>query len=289
MNTMAKSVMAGVVVGAVLGTAGFFAGIRAGRAAPEADGAPDVEEAQARPNAENASALDRAKKRVRELESEVAALREKMRKQTGAVKTAGAPEDAETDAPEELAGTQTMIPGSNASISVSIGTSNDDILKQIRKQVPKEHFAEVTNVFAKLRERNLGKSRGKVQYLAGIDTSEMTDSQRKNHQRYLELLTRMEELSAKNTGFLPDMATLQQQVELQTELTPLAKEERKLLVDQLSRSLGYEGEDAAVIGSTVQDIVDATSPSGMIGTAIATSVEEIGGLGLGAPKPAKTE
>ena len=184
--------------------------------------------------------------------------------------------DPDADA-TEVATAETVLPGGNAAISVSVGGgSNEDLMKQLRKQIPKEHFAEVTNTFAKMRERHLNKAHGKVQYLASIDTSEMTDEQRKKHQRYLELLAKQEELSRKNTGILPDMSTLQEQVELQTELTPLAKEERKLLVDQLSKNLGYEGNDAVVIHETVQDIVDATSPSGVLGTAIATSVEELG-------------
>ena len=281
MNTMTKMVF----VGAVVGAAAFFAGNWMGRtgAQAEADKA-DVTAPAAKPKADDA--LARARKRINELESELAAMRAAKEASKAEAKLAEA--QTQTEDADEVTTVPTPIPGSDAAISVSLGTSNEDILKQIKRQVPKEHFAEVTNVFAKMRERNLKKSRGKVQYLASIDTSNMTDKQRKSHQRYLELLTRMEELSAKNTGFLPDMSTLQQQVELQTELTPLAKEERKLLVDQLSRNLGYEGDDAAVIGETVQDIVDATSPSGMIGTAIATSVEEIGGMGL-APKPAKQE
>ena len=282
MNTTVKIVLVSAVVGAVA----FFAGSRMGRAGTQPTPQADAKETAAKPKADDANALARAKKRIRELESELAALRADERARKAEEKTSA----EETSEPTEVVATDpTPIPGTDASISVSLGTSNEDILKQIKKQVPKEHFAEVTNVFAKMRERSQNRARGKVQYLASIDTSNMTDKQRKNHQRYLELLTKMEELSSKNTGFLPDMSTLQQQVELQTQLMPLAKEERKLLVDQLSRNLGYEGDDAAVIGETVQDIVDATSPSGMIGTAIAASVEEIGGAGLSAPGAAKPE
>lgn len=281
MKTTVKIVLVGLVVGA----AAFLAGNWTGRRCAQTNGSGgEAKETEVRPKAGDDAALARAKRRLRELESELAALRAAAKRE----KTEEKPTEP-AEEPAEVATAPTPIPGTDASISVSLGTSNEDILSQIKRQVPKEHFAEVTNVFARMRERNRNKSRGKVQYLAGIDTSNMTDAQRKSHQRYLELLTKMEELSAKNTGFLPDMSTLQQQVELQTQLTPLAKEERKLLVDQLSRSLGYEGEDAAVIGETVQDIVDATSPSGMIGTAIATSVEEIGGMGLDAPDAAKPE
>ena len=72
-----------VLVGAVVGAAAFFVGNRMGRTEAQT-GAPkaDAVETRAKPKADEAAALARARKRIHELESELAAMRAAATKKT---------------------------------------------------------------------------------------------------------------------------------------------------------------------------------------------------------------
>ncbi len=163
-----------------------------------------------------------------------------------------------------------------------------DIDEQLKSQMSDTEYGVVSNVFAAMRERRAERSRGRIGFLESVDTSKMCDADRANHERYLELLAMQEKYASKTTGLVPDMATLAKQVELQMELEPLAKNERSILLTQMTDDLGYSGEDAEVIHDTIGDIYEATSSRSGISGMISTVIDDIGMEKIAAPGAMET-
>ena len=106
----------------------------------------------------------------------------------------------------------------------------------------------------------------------------MTDHERKNHTRYQELLAKREEIRSKMKGGLPNASNIQELVQLEMEMAPIAKEERSALIRQMARELGYTGEAVDVIRDTAENIIDCTGSGGLgaigdLGNGIGPGVE----------------
>ena len=145
------------------------------------------------------------------------------------------------------------------------GQEGGDILESLKSQLSHEDFSQVTNAMTQLRARLAEKAKGRMEYLASINTDGMSDDERKNHARFLELMERREAIAAKMKGGLPDMSSIQEMVQLEMEMAPVAKKARSALVGQVARELGYQGEDVEVVRDTVNMIYDCTSGGGMAG------------------------
>ena len=61
-------------------------------------------------------------------------------------------------------------------------------------------------------------------------------------------------------------------MEIELQMQPLAKRERKALLGALTKELGYSGDDGAVVTDTIEGIFDCTGSGGLGGLA------DIGGL-----------
>ncbi len=166
--------------------------------------------------------------------------------------------------------------------------ADGDIDTQLKSQMSDAEYGVVSNVFATMRAMRAERSRGRLGFLESVDTSKMSESDRSTHAKYLDLLSRQEELSSKSTGIMPDMATLAKQVELQMELKPLAKAEREILLGQMTGELGYSGEEASVIHDTIGDIVDATSAGSGVSGMIGSVLDDIGMENIAAPGISET-
>ena len=155
------------------------------------------------------------------------------------------------------------------------GKDGGDILDSLKNQLSHEDFSQVTNAMTQLRARLAEKAKGRMEYLASINTDGMSDDERKNHARFLELMERREAIAAKMKGGLPDMSSIQKMVELEMEMAPVAKKARSALVGQVARELGYQGEDVEVVRDTVNMIFDCTNGGGMAG--LSDIMESAGG------------
>ncbi len=188
--------------------------------------------------------LYNAKKRIRELEatSELA----KANVLGKGAKATILDEEAESD---------------NVSI-VSVST-NGDVMAELERQLPKEAFHEATNVLSRLRSKLAERAKGRLDYIASVDASRMSKAERDNHAKFLKLLEKREALRSKMTGFIPNPSVLQEMVELDLSMQPVAKQERSALVREVARELGYSGEDVDVFHDTMASIYDSTSGGGL--------------------------
>lgn len=240
---------------------GFFAGGAMRKPAPPPP-------AEAPPAAKDDARLVEANKRIAQLEKNLAAARRDLAasgKELAVAKLA-----AEAKAKE----------GETAKTVVKLGKGGD-IMGELKSQLPKEQFTQVTNAFSQLRGKLEQIRKGRQEYLASVDVSGMSARERENHKRYQALLAKREAMSAKMKGGIPDVGAIQEMVQLGMEMEPAAKEERSTLVRQVARELGYAGDDVEVIHDTMKSIFDCTSAGGLGG--LGDISEAMGGLGGGAP------
>ena len=235
---------------AVVLAAGVVAGFAVGRKC-----AGDSCEASA-PNAAVApsdGALDEAKRRIAALEAELAEARkdaERVRKL--AVRAEKAVDEA--------------IKEKDSVASFSVGT-NADIVAELKKQLPEAEFTAATNALAGLKTKLAERAKGRREYLASLDVSGLSAKERENHSRFMELFDRREKAMAKMKGLLPDEKTIGELMEIELQMQPLAREERKALLGALTKELGYSGEDGAVVADSIEGIIDCTGSGGLGGLA----------------------
>ena len=240
---------------AVVLAAGVVAGFAVGRKC-----AGDACEASA-PNAAVApsdGALDEAKRRIAALEAELAEARkdaERVRKL--AVRAEKAVDEA--------------IKEKDSVASFSVGT-NADIVAELKKQLPEAEFTAATNAFAGLKAKLAERAKGRREYLASIDVSGLSAKERETHSRFMEFFDRREKAMSKMKGLIPDEKTIGELMEVEMQMHPLAKRERKALLGALTKELGYSGDDGAVVTDTIEGIFDCTGSGGLGG------LVDIGGL-----------
>ena len=238
------------LVFAVVLAAGVVAGFAVGRKC-----AGDACEASA-PNAAVApsdGALDEAKRRIAALEAELAEARkdaERVRKL--AVRAEKAVDEA--------------IKEKDSVASFSVGT-NADIVAELKKQLPEAEFTAATNALAGLKAKLAERAKGRREYLASLDVSGLSAKERETHSRFMELFDRREKAMAKMKGLIPDEKTIGELMEIELQMQPLAKQERKALLGALTKELGYSGEDGAVVADSIEGIIDCTGSGGLGGLA----------------------
>jgi len=250
-----KTMIVAIFAAAVGAVAGFMFGKPGGASAKPAEVEVAENATPAKPAAkssvrEDAERLAKAQKRIAELEKSLAAARRalalKAKEGKGNVAALPAMTNAETRV-------------------VSVSGDDVDVLGTLKSQLSDDEFSAVTNTMTQLRTKLAEKAKGRMEYLASIDTAEMSDEDRENHTRFLALMEQREAIAAKMKGGIPDAASLQKMVELEVQMAPVAKKERKTLVRQVARELGYVGDDVNVIGETMDTIFDCTGGSGGLG------------------------
>lgn len=134
-------------------------------------------------------------------------------------------------------------------------------MEEMRKNDP-ERYTQMTNRFANWRRSRAEQARNKIDFLSSIDTSHMSAGARKTHDALQDLIASREEIEAQLQN--PDLSDeergklMRQLWESHGELQRLNGEERKNLIDETARSLGFEGEDAKEISATIREIIEAT-------------------------------
>lgn len=250
---IAAVLAAAVVAAAVCG--GFFAGKNS--AAKNAGPEPT----ETKPD-DSAKKLADAQKRIVELEGQVAKLRGDLTKKLAAKPAPARPEKADNEDKNVI----------------KITGGDMDVLGELKRRMPEEEFSQTTNAMAQLKMKLVKKAKGRMDFLASIDTSSMTEEERKNHEHYLELMERKEAIAAKMKGIIPNVKAIQEMVELEMEMRPAAKRERSTLVRQVAKELGYSGDDVNVIHDTLNNVYDCTGGGGGIagiGDMMDTALDEM--------------
>ena len=216
---------------------GFFAGrhFTTKNAAPEPTGEKADDAA--------AKKLADAQKRIVELEGLVAKLRGDLTKKIAAKTASDKDEDKDNGV-------------------IKISGDGVDVLGELKRRLPEDQFSQATNAMEQLKSKLAKKAKGRMDFLASIDTSSMTEEERKNHEHYLELRERKEAIAAKMKGLIPNVKAIQEMVELEMEMRPAAKRERSTLVRQVAKELGYPGDDVDVIHDTLNNVYDCTGGGG---------------------------
>lgn len=238
--------LAALAIGAA---GGFIAGASLKQNATTENVSGAVAETAKQNDSGDAERLKRAQKRMAELERDLAA----------AKRAEAASSRAKRKGPESAVPATTNDATSNLEV-----VADGDVLEALEKQLPREAFLQVTNAMTQLRARLAEKAKGRMDFLAAIDTAGMTGEERENHAKFLSLMERREAAAAKMKGGLPDAETIQKLVELEVEMAPVAKKARSALVRQVARELGYQGDDVEVVRDTIDTIFDCTS-SGCLG------------------------
>ena len=250
-----KTMIVAIFAAAVGAVAGFMFGKPGGVSAKPAEVVVAENATPAKPAAkssvrDDAERLAKAQKRIAELEKSLAAAR----------RTIAAFNKTEKGKVSAVAGAT----NSEARV-VSLSGEDADVLGALKSQLTEDEFSQVTNAMTQLRTRLAEKAKGRMDYLASIETASMSDAERENHERFLSLLEKREAAAAKMKGGIPDAATIQKMVELEMQMAPVAKKERSSLVRQVARELGYQGDDVNVIGETMDTIFDCTTSGGLGG------------------------
>lgn len=166
--------------------------------------------------------------------------------------------------------------------SEAIVVKDGDIASALKKRLPAEQFSQVTNAFSQFRAKLAKRAKNRQDYLASIDTSNMSAKQKANHQRYLELFAKREAAAAKMKGGIPNQASIQELVMIGMEMNQVAKDEREMLMGQVASELGITGDDATVFTDAIKNIYDCTNAGPLSGiNDMVESMGSMGGLGGG--------
>ena len=251
--------MKNTIVAAVLVICAAGAGFAVGRMRAHAAG-PDQEPertAETPQGSGSDEALAKAQKRIAVLEAELAEARkdtQRVRKRALRAEEAVGKAVKENEREGERG-------RNDEGISVSV-MMNVDVVAEMKRQLPEEAFVAATNALSRMKVANAERAKGRRDYLASLDVSGLSAKEQKNHRRFMELFDRREKVRSKMKGLLPDQKTIGELVEIEMQMQPLAKEERKALLGAVARELGYAGEDGAVITETLEGIFDCTGSGG---------------------------
>ena len=131
------------------------------------------------------------------------------------------------------------------------------------KRTDPARYTQMTNRFAQWRQRRAVEARSKIDFLSSIDTSRMSAAARKTHGRLQELIAQREEIEARlhQSEQISDEqrdALMKEMRQTNDDIRRLNGEERDNLLAEVSRNLGFEGDEANDFAATIQEVIEAT-------------------------------
>ena len=138
-------------------------------------------------------------------------------------------------------------------------------MEEIRKNDP-ARYAQMTNSFERMRRWRAERQRRNLDFLASIDTSHMSDRAKKTHSDLLAAITDHEALAERlrqvnedeNATDADREEAFKSIADSDRRLRRLRREERANLFEATAKTLGFEGEDANEIVTTLKEVVEAT-------------------------------
>ena len=136
-----------------------------------------------------------------------------------------------------------------------------DRLEEMKKNDP-ERYERMRSRFAQWRQSRAEQTRSKLEFLSSVNTAHMSAEAKKTHAALQELIAKREEIETQLQD--PDLSLeergnlMRQLWEGHGELQRLNGEERQNLIDATARELGFEGEDAKDVTSTIQEVIRVT-------------------------------
>lgn len=225
---------------------------------PSGNGTPPETETAAKPRQSvlaDESEVARLQRRLRDLERQLA------RHAQQATQTADAPERAETPARATNAPPQPARHGPPTAADMRAR------MAELRKNDP-QRYAQITNRFAQMRQRNLNRVQNQLDLLESVDRSRLTKAEQDVHDQYQEAVARREELRELLNPQNEDITEEQRREafrelrDLDQQTQRLAESERNTLLTQAARDMGITGTEAAEFAETVSAIYEATQTRG---------------------------
>lgn len=136
-------------------------------------------------------------------------------------------------------------------------------LEQMKKENP-EQYAEMQKRREEFRQTMEQRAQDRAEFASAIDTRNMTEEQKANHEKLLETVARVNDLMAQ-----VGQAEGERGAELRREmgeavhsLGELYGQERRYLFEETARAVGYEGDQVSTFADNMQTIIDNTTMSG---------------------------
>lgn len=146
------------------------------------------------------------------------------------------------------------------------------LMRQGREMWRREHPEEVARFEENMRrmaERRASQVKSRIEFLASIDTSTMSESDKATHEDVQQLMSRREELLARmqEEGLSDDEREQigRELFETDRALRDKSGSEREILIRQTAEALGFTGDDAETIVGTIGEIIEATESRGRFG------------------------
>lgn len=138
--------------------------------------------------------------------------------------------------------------------------SFNDRMEQMKKDDPVQ-YAEMQKRREEFRQSMEQKAQDRADFIAAVDTKDMNEMQKENHEKLVETVARANELMAQmnQPGFERTPEMRQQMGEVMSSLHDLYNEERNTLLEGVGRAVGYQGPQAAVFADTMKTIIENTS------------------------------
>lgn len=153
---------------------------------------------------------------------------------------------------------------SNFNVVAALGTTsttNKTPIRTSRPQLTPEQLAEMQKQREEFRLQVERRAKERSDFLASVDTKNMSEGQRQNHKKLLATVERLNKIRVEMT-----QTNLATSTELRKELhdtghliDELYALERRSLFEELARSVGCKGPNVVEFANTVENIINNTS------------------------------
>lgn len=212
----------------------------------EATAETEVAPAQAIPDAGSDALVENLKKRVAELEAQLAERRPRRMR--------GGDEGAAEGGEERHA---------------RRGRGNDEERREAFRRSHPEEYAQMTNRNAIVRQRRGEHNRNKIEILNSFNVSHLGPQAVETHEALKVLIAERDRIEAAmltpETSSEERIDAFRRLAELDGEMRRLNGEERQLLISETARELGLDGEQADAFVGAIDDIITATDNDAFAG------------------------
>jgi hypothetical protein len=140
----------------------------------------------------------------------------------------------------------------------------DERMERMKTEDP-ERYAEMQQRREEFRQRMEQRTRDRADFLDAVDKTGMTSDQRANHEKLLETVARVNELTAQmmqsgGRGRGEEGEALRQEMgESMMALGQLYDSERQYLLETTAKAAGYSGGDVSAFTEHIQSIIENTT------------------------------
>lgn len=140
-------------------------------------------------------------------------------------------------------------------------------MDELREKDP-ERYAQMTNRFARWQEHRLQRTNERLDILASVDTSRLTEKERQTHEALQDAIVKREELrqmlNPQNEEVTEEQRkkTFEELHKLEQQMQQLETRERNTLLTKTARSFGLSSANAKEMTESIKAIYQATGGEG---------------------------